>query len=591
MAESTQTRPGGWRDALAWLNALTPRAQALVATLLPTALLLPAINKAYHIDDPLFVWTAQKIVKTPGDFYGFNLIWYFDLEPMYLVMQNPPLLSYYLAPFGAAFGWGEPVMHLALLPFTAALGLGSWLVARRFCDHPLAATLVATLTPGILISASQVMSDVPMLALWMWALHCWLNGLERDQARWCLLAGVLIALGTLTKYFAGSLIPLLLVHTLLQDAKHRRKLYALIIPLVVLFAYEFWTYRLYGLGLFADAGRFAAEQRAIDGVAVWQKGLTTLVFTGGCLITPALLLPALLPRAGRVAAGAALGAVFFVGLYTLPGSFLRPVTLLNLVTPDISPYSQVMVEATWTHIFHWAVFFVAGAALPVLALHDLYRRRDAYSLLLLLWIGGTLLFVAALNHIVNARVIIPLALPYALLVVRRLEQVSADSSLHGLHWQRAQSALAVGAALTAILFVADYRLAGSARQAAADIAARPLPEGRRLWFCGHSGFHYYMEAAGGGPVERARSIARAGDTFVLPVNNWGHVSLAPDLVASHEVLSYPGMPGVSTSHHQMFAGFYADRTGPLPYIFKQVPPDQYLVLEVGLRPEVTEPAR
>ena len=31
-------------------------------------LLLPFIGKAVHIDDPLFIWTAQQIQKHPFDF-------------------------------------------------------------------------------------------------------------------------------------------------------------------------------------------------------------------------------------------------------------------------------------------------------------------------------------------------------------------------------------------------------------------------------------------------------------------------------------------------------------------------------------------
>lgn len=579
------------RDGMRRLNGLPPRAQAWIAALLPTAWLLPAINKAYHIDDPLFVWTARKIVETPGDFYGFDLIWYYDVEPMYLVMQNPPLISYYLAPFGALFGWGEAVMHLALLPFATALGLGSWLVARRFCAHPLAATLIATLTPGVLISASQVMSDVPMLALWIWAMHCWFNGIERDRAGWCVAAGALIALGTITKYFAGSLVPLLGLYTLLQGPAHRRKLYALLIPLVALFAYEFWTYRLYGLGLFADAGRFAAEQRVRDGVSVFSKGVTTLVFTGGCLITPALLALAVVPRWARYAGGAAIPVFFVVGAATLSGWLMPPVNLINLVNPDVAPFRVETLAPGWGHFLHWAVFLAAGAALPLLALDDLRRRRDALSLLLLLWVGGTLLFVAALNHIVNARVIIPLALPYALLVARRIEALSVDDASARRLWGHAGSAAAAGAAITAALFAADYRLADTARRAAADILALPRAEGARVWFSGHSGFQYYMEAGGAETVERTRSIARAGDLVALPVNNWGHVTLTPELVASHAVLSYWSVPFAVTSHHQRFAGFYADRTGALPFVFGAAPREQYLVCTVGTRPEVTQPGR
>src|SRR6516164_8039620 len=54
------------------------------------ACLLPFVGKAYHIDDPLFVWTAQQISQHPFDFFGFDVNWYATRQPMAAVTQNPP---------------------------------------------------------------------------------------------------------------------------------------------------------------------------------------------------------------------------------------------------------------------------------------------------------------------------------------------------------------------------------------------------------------------------------------------------------------------------------------------------------------------
>src|SRR5689334_6086976 len=42
----------------------------LLSILLPLALLVPFMNKAYHIDDPLYLWSAKQILKNPFDYYG-----------------------------------------------------------------------------------------------------------------------------------------------------------------------------------------------------------------------------------------------------------------------------------------------------------------------------------------------------------------------------------------------------------------------------------------------------------------------------------------------------------------------------------------
>lgn len=68
----------------------------ILVTLLATLtilLLVPFANKAFHIDDPMYLWAAKHILKSPPDFYNFNVNWYGIEEPMSSVMKNPPLIS------------------------------------------------------------------------------------------------------------------------------------------------------------------------------------------------------------------------------------------------------------------------------------------------------------------------------------------------------------------------------------------------------------------------------------------------------------------------------------------------------------------
>ena len=37
--------------------------------------LFPFIDKPFHMDDPMFLWTARQIQKTPLNFYGFDVNW------------------------------------------------------------------------------------------------------------------------------------------------------------------------------------------------------------------------------------------------------------------------------------------------------------------------------------------------------------------------------------------------------------------------------------------------------------------------------------------------------------------------------------
>src|SRR5213592_4224630 len=168
------------------------------------------LNTAFHIDDTLFLWMAQQVSQHPADPYGFFVNWYGSAMPMFSVMQNPPLNAYYMALAASFFGWSELAMHGAFLFPAVVAVLGTFFLAQRLSGSPLLGALLVLFTPVFLVSATTVMCDVWLLALWVWSVHCWLRGLEERHSYWLLLlASLLAAAAALTKYFGVSLVPLL----------------------------------------------------------------------------------------------------------------------------------------------------------------------------------------------------------------------------------------------------------------------------------------------------------------------------------------------------------------------------------------------
>src|SRR5438067_1988265 len=105
---------------------------AFLVAIIAIAVLAPFLNKAFHIDDPLFLWIAQQISSHPGDPYGFAANWYVTNQPLFTIMQNPPLSSYYMTVVGSFLGWSEPAMHGAFLVPAIAAVLGTFFLAQRF---------------------------------------------------------------------------------------------------------------------------------------------------------------------------------------------------------------------------------------------------------------------------------------------------------------------------------------------------------------------------------------------------------------------------------------------------------------------------
>ncbi len=232
----------------------------LLLILATLACLLPFLNKAFHIDDPVFVWAAQHICRKPLDFYGFAVNWYGTAMPIAEVTKNPPGVSYAMAVWGSFFGWSEVALHTGFLLAGGGVVLGTYALGRELTPRPLMAALFVLLTPVFIVSATQVMSDVPMLALWVWAVYLWVSGERLRSMRRLLWASLLVAVCALTKYFGMALIPLLLVYSGMRHKCFRRHMLALLLPVALLAAYQLLTWRLYGRGLLLDAADYTTHE-------------------------------------------------------------------------------------------------------------------------------------------------------------------------------------------------------------------------------------------------------------------------------------------------------------------------------------------
>ena len=94
------------------------RSGALVVGAVIALVAVPFLNKPFHIDDPFILYITANVLANPLDPFAGEVdwlgwpIWIFDQA------TNPPLISYYLAPFAALSDYSELVLHAAMLPFS-----------------------------------------------------------------------------------------------------------------------------------------------------------------------------------------------------------------------------------------------------------------------------------------------------------------------------------------------------------------------------------------------------------------------------------------------------------------------------------------
>jgi len=552
---SDETKSLGWEYALSWVSRW-PQLTLLLLTLL---CLLPFIGKAIHVDDPCFIWAAKQITQHPFDPYGFSVIGYWHPMPMWQINQNPPLASYYLALVASIGGWSERALHLGFILPALVVILCTYHLALRLTENPLLAAAATLLTPGFLVSASTLMCDMITLAFWMLAVVFWIKGLDEPvRPLYLTTSALLIAASALTKYFAVSLIPLLLVYSLVRQRNVRSWIGYLAIPVVILGAYEFYTHELYGYGLISQAVQHRSGDRLLEGRS--GRTLVGLAFTGGCALSALTFVPLLWSRKQIIWGGilsTLFGFLFFRGWVDL---------------------GRIYAYEKWFHdhrlLISTQVLFYVAAAISIVALAtaDLWQRKDAASLLLFLWILGTIFFTIVVNWSVNARSVLPLIPAVGILIARRLDTLRANSMRW--RWLTLSIPLIVSGVVSLWVTAGDAALANTGRMAAKYIQGKTRGDATTVRFEGGFGFQYYMESFGARRLEPGGSGYKFGDLIVIPTYNT-FVFPFPLKTTAVQGVDFEIHSWVTTMNPDAGAGFYFSGWGPLPFVIGPVPVQHY----------------
>lgn len=519
----------------------------------------PFVNKAFTVDDTLFLKAAEQIMETPLDFYGGEVNWYWKTDNLHVINKNPPLVSYLIAGVASVFGFNEIALHTFFFLPLVLSAIGIYLLGQQFGTNPVFTTAIAIFTPVFLVHGTNVMTDSTMLMFWIWGLLFWRLGAESGASKWFLFSGLSVALGLLTKYTCILLLPLLIFSGAWQFRKPGRWLLAIAIPLVVLVGFEFYTQALYGRGLFLDAFSYAGERSPKKLIDYLDNTLIGLAFLGGCFPVGLLLLPAIggwLLRSVLLGLGAA--------------GFILVLTRGMVGTQQLANEGASLTGL----IFQFSVLVLAGMCLVAACLKEIRRKLDHDAVFLLLWFFGVFVFVCYLNWTINARSFIPVVPAVGILLSRRLEEWGMRRTAFKRNFSRGAVVLA---ALVAVSVVqADYTWANTARTAAREIASRYGSLGK-IWFQGHWGFQYYMEAHAASPVDFSKNEIRPGEYVAIALNNTNLAQMGHEYGVV-EVLSFDQRALGATMSRERQAGFYASVWGIAPYVFGSPGVERYLIL-------------
>jgi 4-amino-4-deoxy-L-arabinose transferase-like glycosyltransferase len=453
---------------------VAPSKHSIAALVLPGVLLVlmclvPFLNKAYTIDDPVFLLEARQILKTPLQPMSFAICWMGDETCQVHVgglgaVTAEGLMGYLLVPV-ILLGGAEWIAHL-LQAFLACLAV---LVMVRLAlrlgfdrvQAAMAGLLVAAIPP-FLSMASTAMPDIAALTLG-------LTGIERllawkEERRWhqAAIAGLTLGL-----------------------APYARPHVALLIPLGALWLFDELQIR-----------KLLAQLRR-------QAYLWTPILIAACILVAVNYLTRDL--------GPAYGSTNkFIGTENIPRnlyaylhylSFPIPFTVVWLAIHWRKAPLLIVLPSIPVFLFHFmrfpsgspAEWSVDAALYGLIALvHMIYRYTHAWDrmgMLLSLWVLVPVPVIIYTHFPIKYMVIVLPAI--VLILIRILSRLPRSRELS------AYGALVFACAgFSCVLLRADADFAEYGRKASAELIAPHVAAGEKVWYGGQWGFYWYAQEAG-----------------------------------------------------------------------------------------------
>jgi 4-amino-4-deoxy-L-arabinose transferase-like glycosyltransferase len=387
-------------------GASAERREVLVVAALTLLPLLPFLGKAWAIDAPVFVAVAEQILRAPLDPFGFQMYWDATSLDAAEFNRNPPLLSYWIAPWLALSGGAEWVVRLACLPIPVAAALSFLGIARRLGPDAFGATALLVTTPAFVVLASSLLLDVPMLAASLFGVYALLRGVEPGHEGWLWVAGAAAGAAVLSKYAGLAAAPLLAAGAWLLAERRGRAVARVLLPwAAILCAWAALTYVQNGAVHFLGSTDVVIRRSLAAPVLIGQ--LTAIpIWYGAALGFPVALWGRAFAR-GRGGAALAIAAILLggaVALWILPwGEPLRR-------NPP-GPEAQIIA----------ALGCAGGLFLWTSLLDPRHWWPEPIDRFLALWAGGWLVFSSGVNWHVNAADALLAAPPALLLLFRRAQ--------------------------------------------------------------------------------------------------------------------------------------------------------------------------
>lgn len=534
---------------------------------------LPFLTKPFHIDDVYFLEVAQNIRQHPLDPFNGNvalldqdfLIFRGSGEPpnTFDGMSHPPLVPYFLASVISLSGSIQEVpLHLAFWIFVLIASASTYVVANRFTVFPFGATLFILGSPIFLVNSQNLMTDVPMLALFLCSLALFMNGLDEISTPRLLLAGFVAALAVLTRYFGLLIFPMFLGYALFRKKKLRETLPAFAAAALPIGAWfvQNWIYhgRLHILASSSHYARFY-EHGSFGASDLLIKAISDLSGIGAVAV---FVLPVLLVYGHRK-------VFLFVILFS---AILA--TLFAIRPGTLEVYSPVQLLLL-------SFFLSSGLFLVIISIQRWRSHHDSNHSntdhFLIFWLIVTLVPAILLLPFGTSRYMLPVLPPLTFIILRSFGGLLQEGTKPRYFLN---AALCATIGLSLVLAIADERFARTYRNFPNTLkAAYP---GERIWYIGEWGFRHYMNKNAYRYLLSDENSPKPGDLIVradLAGLHWMSKELSSRCERLRTVEISEELP-LRILNPEAKAGFYSHGFGLLPFSFSKAPLEHFTLFRV-----------
>jgi hypothetical protein len=509
--------------------------QFVALLLLAAGLTLLNAFKPVHLDDATYVAYAAHIAQEPLAPYAFEI--YCGDKYVWANQQlAPPVMLYWLAGVIRLLGHDPLWWKLSLLPFHVLLVASFYALFRRFAGAWTLTLVTLTVLSPALLPATNLMLDVPALALGLAAVAVFVRGSERSSWQGTLAAGVLAGLAMQTKYTAFVTPAVFLAYGLTQRC-WRQALAGGAVALLLFVGWEIFVAWQHGDSHFLlalEIRQDAPLHRA------FRLALPLLTMTAG--VAPGTLLLALYAttRSWRLLALAAvllLSGVLLIGLVPETAQvFVRNEAGQQRLGLEIFFYGTLalvfwlgLAGVVWQLVSHGR-HKVPPASL---AMHTT-RNWHSITLFLVLWLGLEMAAYFALTPFAAARRVLGIMV-VATILSGRLTALVGNAAKGPV-----VCATLVGAVCGVLVAAIDRQEALAARDAAqrARDFVSGQPHAGTAWFNSAWGFDYYAAHGGLVPLVPGQQTLRAGDLVVLVEQPLDRPDFGPDQAPLLKLVEY-----------------------------------------------------